>query len=455
MKISVKSHKEITSIEADGFDNLLSVLRYYGYSLNASCDGKGTCGNCKVIVDSRVVTACKTPVRDGMTVELFQKKSSEIFSEISSEKEASAIIDIGTTTVKCALVSDGKIISLISEKNSQESFGADVISRISHGEGNDLALMNSAIISQLNSMLKRLSENIKITDISIVGNTTMLHIFLNTPCKSMGVYPYTPAFIDEKSFDNAIETGLEFSVPLYILPSISAFCGADIVADISEYYTDSEDYTLLIDFGTNAEVALFNKDNIFVTSAAAGPAFECGNISCGMPSLDGAVCSYDIINSVPVINTIHRKNPVGICASGLVDIVAQLLKNNIIDKSGFLEKDFEISKNIFITQADVREFQLAKAAVEASVKILSKKINSPIKKVCICGNLGKHLKIENAKFLRLIPDINDVVVSENAPLFSLKNSDKKLWKKIAESAQYIDISNDGDFEKIFEGSLDF
>ena len=118
-----------------------------------------------------------------------------------------------------------------------------------------------------------------------------------------------------------------------------------------------------------------------------------------------------------------------------------------------LKKDFEISKNIFITQADVREFQLAKAAVEASVKILSKKINSSIKKVCICGNLGKHLNIENAKFLRLIPDINDVVVSENAPLFSLKNSDKKLWKKIAESAQYIDISNDGDFEKIFEEFL--
>ncbi len=455
MKISVKSHQEITSLEADGFDNLLSVLRYYGYSLNASCDAKGTCGNCKVIVDSQVVSACKAAVYDGMTVELFEKKSSEIFFENSSVKEASAVVDIGTTTVKCAFVSDGKILSLISEKNSQESFGADVISRISHAEGNDLSLMNSAIISQVNSMLKRLSENIKLTDISIVGNTTMLHIFFNTPCKRMGVYPYTPAFLDDKSFSDARDTGLDFSVPLYVLPSISAFCGADIVADISESYTLSEDYTLLIDFGTNAEIALFNKDNIFVTSAAAGPAFECGNISCGMPSLDGAVCSYEIENSVPVINTINRKNPVGICSSGLVDIVAQFLKNNIIDNSGFLENDFEICKNIFITQADIREFQLAKAAVETAVEILSKKINSPIKKVCICGNLGKHLNIENAKLLRLIPDITDVEILENAPLSSLTKPDKKLWKKIAETAKYIDISYEKDFEKIFESLLDF
>ena len=454
MKISVKSHQKTTSIEADGFDNLLSVLRFYGYKINAACNGLGKCGSCKVIANGKLVTACKTLPEDGMTVELFDAESSENFIEKFSVNSASAVIDIGTTTVRCALVADKKILSVVSEKNSQFSFGADVISRIANAEGDTLALMHSAIISQVNSILLTLSENINITDVSIVGNTAMLHIFLNTPCKTMGVYPYTPVFLEAKTFKSAKEIGLEIDVPLYVLPSISSFCGADIVADIAEVYTQSDDYTLLIDFGTNAEIALFNQDNILVTSAAAGPAFECGNISCGMPALDGAICGYKITNSIPIINTVNKKNPVGICGSGLIDIVAELLKNSIIDETGYLKNDFEICKNISLKQADIREFQLAKSAVETAVKILSKKISSPIKRVCICGNFGKNLNIENAKFLHLVPhDVEKIEILENAPLSPLY--DKTLLKTIAERAEHIDISTDENFEKIFENCLNF
>ncbi len=453
MKISVKSHQNITSVNADGFDNLLSLLRFYGYKINASCDGLGKCGNCKVLANGKLVTACKTSPKDGMAVELLNDNSAEFFVENSVVNTASAVIDIGTTTVRIALVKDKKILSLISEKNSQEAFGADVISRISKADGDSLALMHSTIISQVNSALKKLSQNTDITDVSIVGNTAMLHIFLNTPCKSMGVYPYTPVFLKEKSFNSAKEVGLDIDVPLYILPSVSAFCGADIVADISEFYTESSDYNLLIDFGTNAEIALFNKDNFFVTSAAAGPAFECGNISCGMPALSGAVCNYKVENSIPIINTINKENPIGICGSGLVDVIAEMLKNNVIDKTGYLENDFEICKNVTLTQADIREFQLAKAAVETAVRILLKKINKPIKRLCICGNFGKHLNIENTKLLRLIPNnIEEITVSQNSPISSY---DKELLRNIAEKAEYIDISSEEDFEKIFEDCLDF
>lgn len=454
MKISVKARGTTTSIEADGFDNLLSVLRFYGYEINATCDGLGKCGACKVIANGRLVSACKTIPENGMTVELFENDTADFSVENLSESSASAIIDIGTTTVRCALISDKKILSVISEKNKQSSFGSDIISRISNADGDRLSSMHSAIISQVNSILLKLSGKIDITDVSIVGNTAMLHIFLNIPCNSMGVYPYTPVFLDEKNFESAREIGLDFDIPLYVLPSISAFCGADITADIAEAYTVSDDYTLLIDFGTNAEIALFNKDNIFVTSAAAGPAFEGGNISCGMPALSGAICSYKIDNNVPVINTVDKKNPVGVCGSGLVDIIAELLRNGIIDKTGYLGNDFEICKNIFITQSDIREFQLAKSAVEAAIKILSQKVTAPVKKVCICGNFGKYLNIENAKFLHLIPrGIEKVEVLENAPLSSFYN--RELLKTIAENAKYVDISLDKNFENIFESSLNF
>ena len=454
MKISVKSHLTTTSIEADGFDNLLSVLRFHGYSVNASCNGLGKCGNCKVLANGKLVSACKALPDDGMTVELFESESAEKIVEKFTEKSASAVIDIGTTTVRCALVSNKKIISVISERNSQIAFGADIISRISNADGDGLFQMNALIISQVNSIFSNLSKNINITDVSIVGNTAMLHIFLNTPCKAMGVYPYKPAFLEEKVFNSAKKIGLDIDAPLYVLPSISSFCGADIVADIAEVFTQSDDYTLLIDFGTNAEIALFNKNNIFVASAAAGPAFECGNISCGMPSFDGAICSYKIENSVPIINTVNSKNPIGVCSSGLIDLVAEMLKNNIIDETGYLENDFEILKNISLTQSDIREFQLAKSAVETAIKIITKKISEPIRRVCICGNLGKNLNINNAKFLHLIPnEITEVEVLENAPISS--GYDKTLLKSVAEKAEYIDISTDKNFEEIFESCLNF
>jgi uncharacterized 2Fe-2S/4Fe-4S cluster protein (DUF4445 family) len=201
-------------------------------------------------------------------------------------------------------------------------------------------------------------------------------------CKSLGEYPFTPVNIDliEGTYKEILaDDYLQASVR--IVPGISTFVGGDITAGLFSCNVDQqEEYSLLIDLGTNGEMALGNKDKIIVTSTAAGPAFEGGNIEWGVGSLEGAIAGVKIVDGKAEVRTIGDKAPIGICGTGGIETVAELIKAELVDETGCLDDDYfdegyplaetENGEEIVFTQQDVREVQLAKAAVRAGIETL-------------------------------------------------------------------------------------
>jgi len=391
-------------------------------------------------------------------------------------------IDIGTTTIAFELLNmvTGAQIAIHSRLNRQSAlFGADVITRISKAtNGAQLQLHLTILYDLCNGIHDLLNKaNIiehtkpnnhdifsKIKFITITGNTTMLHILLNMPCNTLGSFPFTPVslkmekckFADLfKEFTNNNYTTLSsenkewvknnlpnmsttykyLDCETIIMPGISTFVGADIVSGL--LYCDWQNalgYNLFIDLGTNGEMVLFSRDKVLVTSAAVGPAFEGGNISCGVASVAGAIAKvtkipstnlYSFVNSSKsnsnspfacVFNyeTINNTSPIGICGTGVVDITSELIKNNIIDETGRFcndendnEVDFiEIAPKIKFTQRDIREVQLAKSAMRCGIEILIETLGityNDINKVYLAGGFGYEMNLESAVVLGLIP----------------------------------------------------
>jgi len=377
---------------------------------------------------------------------------------IADVGELGLAIDIGTTTIVFSLVETRGAICSHAVINSQRALGSDVISRIQQANEGHLEQLHQYVVEDIRQgiayicgkLSQKLSENIseecsfeysleileKIRSVVIAGNTTMLHILLNTPCNSLGVYPFTPVFLDKQNhkfsdifgdYSDFENFGI-FSIPndfgafskkvcgieVLILPGISTFVGADISAGIFFCQLKSKKPWLLIDLGTNGEMALFSANDIVATSTAAGPAFEGGNISCGTGSISGAISKavYQPEKKAFAIETIDNQPPVGICGSGVLDIVAQLVKHGLIDESGLLDEDeFEdgfvtIAPEIQFTQRDIREFQLAKSAIRAGLEVLLAETSNTydsIEHVFVAGGFGHKMSLESAILIGMLP----------------------------------------------------
>ena len=388
--------------ECKSNESLLCALRRAGVCFSAPCSGKGTCGKCKVKLncfteptetEKKLLTekelsqnirlACRTYPEDGMEIEPvtdFTPVATAPVEEKTSESASlRAIADIGTTTVTVGFTDEkGNIVNVKSENNVQSAYGADVISRI---EG-DIQAQHELIMQQL----ERMTDG-KVNTLYTCGNTAMLHILLNEDCSGLKYHPYKPAFLglQQKKFEK---------FKIITLPCMSEFIGADITAGIIAARPEKM-YKLLIDLGTNAEIALFNEDKIFAASAAAGPAFEGANISCGMAATDGAICSFDFKNNIKNICTVNSAVPAGICGSGLLDIVAALRGREIIESNGSIDGgSYKITGDIVITTQDVHEFMLAKAAVRTCTDMLLSKAGvaaENIKEVILSGGFGTYL----------------------------------------------------------------
>jgi len=405
-------------------------------------------------------------------------------------------IDIGTTTVVAYLVDlyKGTIVDAVSRLNAQRPYGADVISRINYTVENSqgLNLLNQKIIVQLNDMIKKLAFKNKINidnilNISIVGNTTMLHLLLGLNPANIAVSPFIPV-ITEGICLKSQELGLKVNdaCRVTIFPSISAYVGADILAGImSSHMMESSKPSLLIDIGTNGEIALGNKDMIICCSTAAGPAFEGANIKNGMGGVSGAINTITIENGVLKYTTIDYADPIGICGSGIIDAIAALLENGLIDETGrYVDKDFIKSKEaiklserfiaedgeiafrladtpnknaIVLTQKDIREVQLAKAAIAAGINVLVKKMDiktEDIDKVYLAGGFGSYMNKKNAVKIGLIPKILEdrIKVIGNAAgagaIMSLLSKEcLKNSSLIKNKAKYIELSASPEFQE--------
>lgn len=450
-------------------EKLLSELLQKGaVNIPHPCGGRGTCKKCSVLIDGKEELSCRYRVSKDTVVTIPQ--NSEIFSFTGARetgtvgKNMCLCLDIGTTTLALALVSrdNGDIIKSLTADNPQRAFGADVISRIDYCAKNRVDELNNAVINAVNSLTAKLLDEYGISDIGqmyVSGNTTMLHIFMGVDCSSIGVSPYTPKFLESKNV-KAESIGIKRINAVITLPNISSFVGADIVAGINHVGFPCEEgkYNLLIDLGTNAEIALFNREKILCTAAAAGPCFEGANIACGMSASVGAVCSYSADGRFDTIGGAEAK---GICATGLIDIICELVKKEIIDESGYMEDDFVLTDAVRLTPKDVREFQLAKSAVMSAVKCLldvAKISFDDVEGLYVAGGFSSKLNVGNAACVGLIPkELSNkfVPVNNSSLLGTVKfacNSDRLPFVK---KADYVDISSSAMFAELFMENMEF
>ncbi len=417
--------------------SLLTHLRVAGHVIPAYCAGKGVCGKCKVRFienapawkenEAKFFTeeelkdgwrlACETKVTGTVQLEILdirvKKKEAvekkELGDTVLSEKaEYVAAVDIGTTTVAVSKIEKNTktVVNTLTGINDQKVFGADVISRISEANRGKGMMLQLLVRNTLKRMYQKLGMSLETTKSVVSCNTTMGHLLQGYNCRSLGVAPYQPVNIDLHEFKN-----------MTMLPGISTFIGADLVSGIIATGMDQkEEISLFVDIGTNAEMAIGNKDRILVTSAAAGPALEGGNIIHGMAGIPGAISTVEIIKDEKGVyqnklEVIDDEAPAGICGSGVLDTVYELRKHGLIDENGLLaeeyfETGYPLGGKIFFAAKDVREVQLAKGAIRAGIEVLMKEYGvtpDQIDSVYLAGGFAYYMNVKKAVGIGLIP----------------------------------------------------
>lgn len=459
-KVTINGEEKYTAHKTLLSDFLISQ----GLSVEHPCGGKGICQKCVVTVNRRKELSCKYLIESDIIVELPEKNS--IFSETGANESGELTdnlcfaLDIGTTTLALALVSldENKIIKVITANNPQRSFGADIMTRIEYCSYNGVEALTSSLVSEINSMIAKMDVG-NITKLYASGNATMLHLFLGVDCSSLGVAPFTPVFLEKKVID-ANKIGIIGVEAVECLPSVATFVGADIVAGLN--FVDRPEkgkHSLLIDLGTNAEIVLFSDESAVCTSAAAGPCFEGANITCGMSATEGAIYSYSK-NKVETIGGFPAK---GVCGTGLVDIIAELIKDSVVDETGYMEcESFEVANGISITQADIREYQLAKSAVYSGILTLleTKKVSyDEIDKMYISGGFSAKINVDNAVKTGLLPkELGSKCISVNnsSLLGTVKYAcEKNDLEVFINNSTYIDLSANSTFAELFINNMMF
>lgn len=442
---------------------LSDILIRNGKSVPHPCGGKGTCQKCKVFVEGREELSCQYRVSGDVSVsfsllgEILSETGAEIKEEITDNM--CFCLDIGTTTLALALVSldTGSILKVETATNPQCVFGADIMSRIDFCRKNGIAKLQSVLFSKINEMVEKFNLTQSL-DMYVSGNVTMLHTFFGIDCSSIGASPYKAQFLESKTekieiakVENAIS-----------LPSIHSFLGADIVAGMNYIgYPENGKYNLLVDLGTNAEIVLYSNNSALCTSTAAGPCFEGANISCGMSATEGAIYKFSRKNGQMELETINKKSPQGICGTGLIDVVAELIDNEI-DETGFMENDFKIFGKIAVNQSDIRQFQLAKSAVYSGIITLIKlkKIGfEEIEKLYISGGFSAKIDVENAVKVGLLPqELREkcVAINNSSLLGTVKFAhEKNDLNAYVKNARYVDLSRSSDFSELFISNMKF
>jgi uncharacterized 2Fe-2S/4Fe-4S cluster protein (DUF4445 family) len=400
--IEIKSPKKGTK--------LIDILRGKNVAIETPCGGKGICGKCVCEITANgkteTVLACVTVIESDCTCRVLNQSnaydtvSKRIDKQYAIKKaEGYAVaFDLGTTTLAFELVdlSSGAVVASYTKTNSQRQYGSDVVSRIQAISEGKLEALHKSITNDMEEGIRAVAGDMPIAKIVVAGNTTMLHLLTGTDCSAMGFAPYTPVFLEMKTVQYK-------NCEITLLPSISAFVGADIVSGLY-YLGDVSQTILLIDIGTNGEMAIVSNGKVLCTSTAAGPAFEGGNIRHGCGGINGAISKYK--HDGKEITTIGNAIPVGICGSGVIDIAAELLRHGIIDETGYMEDDIYLTPEICFTQQDVRELQLAKSAIRAGLETLINESGltyDGIEAVYLAGGFGYHIDIENAVEIGMIP----------------------------------------------------
>ncbi|MBN2090671.1 DUF4445 domain-containing protein [candidate division KSB1 bacterium] len=409
--------------------------------------------------------------------------------------------DIGTTTVAGLLVDlvTGEILASASRTNPQIAHGDDVVSRIDYSEKpQGLEKLSTEIRECLNSIIQEVCSKtqvnfLNIYEIAIAGNTTMTHLFHGIPPGNIARAPYVPVF-SRAILRSArqVELSINPQGVVYTLPNIAGFVGADTSAAIlAAGMHVSEKVLLLIDIGTNGEIALGNKEKILVCSTAAGPAFEGARLTFGMRAMNGAIEKVEINENLN-LGVIGNQKARGICGSGVIDLLAELLKVGLIDATGqlvmpensnpilsdqiknrihagekgnqFILSDPSANEAIYLSQRDIREIQLAKAAIWAGFNVLLQLFPLAIEKldtVLLAGAFGNYIRRQQARQIGLLPNLPDEKIHfignaaiEGALRVLLSEDERLTLERIARQVQYVELSGRLDFQENYvEGMM--
>jgi uncharacterized 2Fe-2S/4Fe-4S cluster protein (DUF4445 family) len=408
-----------------------------------------------------------------------------------------AVVDIGTTTLVVCLVDlkSGEELISLSVLNPQSLHGQDVLSRIKFaGDQGGLNVLHGVLVNELNRLIAEAANSAGISrsdiyEVIFSGNTCMLHLAIGVDPSPLGKYPYTPAITGGNHLD-AVAYGIAVAEQglIYLPPIVSSYVGADITAGIAAAQLGTlSGTTLFIDIGTNGEMVLARDGKLAATSTAAGPAFEGMNINCGMRAADGAIEYFSIERDGSIeIETIGSVLPVGICGSGLIDIVGELAANGIITASGrfikpgspdihpllserLIKKEGEVvfllAGNVYLSQKDVRQVQLAKGAIRAGIEFLLQQKDvavGEVDRVLIAGSFGYHLREKSLLNLGLLPaefrgKVNFVgnTSKSGGEMLLLNRSLRKEITELVKDVEIVDLTACKDFDRVFIETMKF
>ena len=423
----------------------------------------------KLVINSKVI------IKDD---KIFDKKNNITLSEKLTPLYGIAA-DIGTTTVACSLIdlTTGKIIGISSFENPQRFGGSDTLNRISYETTKFPGELKSVIISGLNFEIGELCKKFKIRrshiyEMIIVGNTTMRDIFFGIDVAGVGQRPYkslTQLDLEEgrssttSVVKKASELGIRINKNAEVIspPLISCHIGSDVTADLISIDVENiEDNFILLDVGTNTEIILGNKNNLVAASCPAGPAFEGGEVTYAMPGYDGAIEKFSIDKGNQNFDTINNSDPQGICGSGLIDLLATLKSNSIINELGVLNNgddffELENTNGIKLSRSDMSALAQAKAANYCGQSIAIKKSGINIdefKQLFLSGGFANYIDVDNAKKIGFLIDTPNADILKignsalNGAIIYLLDVDSRVRiESIVNSIQHVELETDENF----------
>ena len=421
-------------------------------------------------------------------------------SQLSFSEGVALAVDLGTTTIAAALIDTctGEQLAAGGCLNPQRVFGADVVTRLSvaaesfHKSREMCRLINEELERVALALLAEADRSLEeLSCVAIAGNPAMEHLLLGLPVDSLARIPYRPLFTEGKTIRTS-ELGWSIDMEAYIFPLPGGFVGGDLIAFLYGQFPDMRhqggDPRLFLDLGTNAEIALSAGDIVYATSAAAGPAFEGGNLSCGMAALTGAISSVKCGCDRVSISTIGNTLPVGLCGSGAISAIVALLDSGVLAKDGRLRSPSEVASNlanrlverngaqafllhrdaareIVLTQDDIRQVQLAMGAVRAGIEVLLERAGhgwQSVGEILVTGSFGAVLLPEILKSIGIVPPdmvervrfIEEGALSGCKKLLSGKEGAVSV-AALAGAVRVVPLSGNPRFEKLYLSCMNF
>ncbi len=489
------THVELSAQAGTALRDLL-----FDQGVEFPCGGQGRCRGCRIRVlkgkaevnraqEERLSPeeiasgwrlACQCVVEGDLEIELRQWDAAILVDDTAfafrPRPGLGVAVDLGTTTLVAQLLdlATGRVLAVSTALNAQARHGADVMSRLQFAVlGSGQLQLENLIRQQIGALIERLLFSVgkpgaEIADMVVVGNTVMHHFFCGIDAEPLAHYPFEPAEAGLQIFRSSA-LGWKFAgdPTVRFLPCLGGFVGSDVLAGIlAAKLTEAEDLAGLVDLGTNGEIVIGNKDGLLCASTAAGPAFEGARISMGMRASSGAISEVTVNRDGVHCRVLGNGPPRGLCGSGLVDAVAAGLELGLITTSGRFsnrEDSWNLAPPVVLTQNDIRELQLAKAAIAAGIRLLmERKGAKELTRLYLAGAFGNYINRASAQRIGLIdfpPETvaaagNTALLGAKMALFSL-DSENGSYAGVRRRVEHVALNADPSFQDVFVEELAF